>query len=464
MLNLDLSSPDLRKAVKALAPMNLRLGGSLTDTVRYAMEDSDHCADFSVSNATILGFELSGSCLRRKRWDELLDFCVEAGCHIVLDVNALEGRQKPQCPAGTDCFNNRAQKCCSNFTGSWDPRNFRQFLHYTAKRPNSPVFGFEFGNELAGNGGIEAHLTPEVYAKDLKHFALMIREVYPDPETRPRILAPGSTLDVEWFSRLLELAHNDIDVVTHHMYSLGAGIDPEVSIRARSPGHLDQLYGWANAAASVVQNYNTELWVGEAGGAYNSGRHKSTDAFLSGFWYNDNMAILAQNNHKAFCRQTLVGGNYGLLDAKSLKPNPDFYSALLWRRLMGAKVLNVTVDDVWGVGADHSRLRAYAHCTHHQEGDKNRKGDVTFLLLNLGKNNIGIGSLESTFGNKVDKELWSLTAPYLESNVVFLNHKLLYETDGLKPKKLKSNDKVQLKPYSQNFLVVRGANWPACRA
>lgn len=464
MLTLNLSSPDLKQAVKALSPLTLRLGGSLTDTISYAMEDSDKCSDFEVSNSSILGFTLSGPCLRRKRWDQLLDFCEEVGCDIVLDINALEGRQKPQCPAGTDCFNNRDIKCCSNFTGSWNSSNFKQLLKYTAKRTKkSPIFGFEFGNELAGAGGIEAHLTPEEYAKDLRRFALLIREMYPDAQTRPRILAPGSTLDVEWFSQFLELAHEDVDVVTHHMYSLGAGVDPAVSERARSPGHLDQLQDWAAAAASVVQNYNTELWVGEAGGAYNSGRHLSTDAFLSGFWYNDNMATLAQRNHKAFCRQTLVGGNYGLLDARSLEPNPDFYSALLWRRLMGSQVLNVTVEDLWGIRVGRSKLRAYAHCTH-RDSQKEGGGDVTLLLLNLGKNGIGLGSLESSFGSKTQKELWSLTAPYLDSRTVFLNHKILFSINGLKPKQLQPTDKVQLKPYSQNFLVVRGANWAPCRS
>lgn len=463
MLNLDLNSPDLKRAVKALAPLTLRLGGSLTDTIRYAMEDSDKCPDFSVSNSTILGFDLAGSCLKSKRWDELLAFCADAGCNVVLDVNALEGRQKPQCPPGTDCFNNRAIECCSNFTGSWDPSNFRQLLKHTAKLPNTPIFGFEFGNELAGKGGIEAHLSPEDYAKDLKRFALTIREFYPDPEKRPRILAPGSTLDVEWFLQLLEIAHADIDVVTHHMYSLGAGSDPEVSKRPMSPGHLDQLQGWANAAASVVQKYNTELWVGEAGGAYNSGRHSTTDAFLSGFWYNDNMATLAQRRHKAFCRQTLVGGNYGLLNSESLRPNPDFYSALLWQRLMGTKVLNVTVNDLWSAGADHSKLRAYAHCAYKDAG-KGSRGDVTLLLLNLGKKNIGLGALDATFGSGTEKELYSLTAPYLDSSTVLLNHRVLVDIDDLKPRKLKPSDKVVLNPHSQNFVVVRGANWAACKS
>ncbi|CDP16528.1 unnamed protein product [Coffea canephora] len=38
---------------------------------------------------------------------------------------------------------------------------------------------------------------------------------------------------------------------------------------------------------------------------------------------------------KAYCRQSLIGGNYGLLDTTTFVPNPDYYSALLWHQLMG---------------------------------------------------------------------------------------------------------------------------------
>ncbi|CDP14477.1 unnamed protein product [Coffea canephora] len=42
---------------------------------------------------------------------------------------------------------------------------------------------------------------------------------------------------------------------------------------------------------------------------------------------------------KAYCRPSLIGGNYGLLDTTTFVPNPDYYSALLWHQLMGRNVL-----------------------------------------------------------------------------------------------------------------------------
>ncbi len=49
------------------------------------------------------------------------------------------------------------------------------------------------------------------------------------------------------------------------------------------------------------------------GGAYNSGRENVTNSFWSGFWYLDQLASFARTGHGAYCRQTLMGGHYGLL-------------------------------------------------------------------------------------------------------------------------------------------------------
>ncbi|KAK8960941.1 Heparanase-like protein 3 [Platanthera guangdongensis] len=45
---------------------------------------------------------------------------------------------------------------------------------------------------------------------------------------------------------------------------------------------------------------------------------------------------------KTYCRQSLIAENYGLLNSTTFKPNPDYYSALLWHQLMGPKVLSTS--------------------------------------------------------------------------------------------------------------------------
>ena len=86
-----------------------------------------------------------------------------------------------------------------------------------------------------------------------------------------------------------------------------------------------------------------ELWIGETAAAWASGTAGVCDGFVSGFWWLDQLSQAAATGHGAMCRQCLVGGNYSLLDQLAgLRPNPDYWSALLWRQLVGTRVLALT--------------------------------------------------------------------------------------------------------------------------
>ncbi|GLT33928.1 hypothetical protein SLA2020_084810 [Shorea laevis] len=74
-------------------------------------------------------------------------------------------------------------------------------------------------------------------------------------------------------------------------------------------------------------------------------------------------------NHKVFCGQTFIGGNYALLNTTTFTPNPDYYGALLWQRLMGKRVLPATHQ-----GSPF--MRVYSHCAK-------QKPRVTLILINM---------------------------------------------------------------------------------
>lgn len=64
------------------------------------------------------------------------------------------------------------------------------------------------------------------------------------------------------------------------------GVDPELESRILSPSYLggDEVNyeeAWRDVSSL---NPKAELWIGESGGAYNSGSHLLTNAFISGFW------------------------------------------------------------------------------------------------------------------------------------------------------------------------------------
>ncbi|KAL2951416.1 hypothetical protein AAZX31_19G049200 [Glycine max] len=70
----------------------------------------------------------------------------------------------------------------------------------------------------------------------------------------------------------------------------------------------------------------SSAWVGEAGEAYNSGGNHVSNRFLNNFWYLDQLGIASCYSTKVYCKQTLIGGNYGLLNTTTFAPNPDYYS------------------------------------------------------------------------------------------------------------------------------------------
>jgi heparanase 1 len=63
-----------------------------------------------------------------------------------------------------------------------------------------------------------------------------------------------------------------------------------------------------------------------------------------------------------------VGSHNGLLDSKTLQPNPDYFIYLLFKKLMGPHVLPVRYDPRLGT-------RCFAHIDD--------KDEVTLLLVNM---------------------------------------------------------------------------------
>lgn len=106
LLTLDLTDPLLQTALQALAPITLRMGGSLADLVTYAGVGGTGPRDcrgleFVQDDTRRIGFR--GGCLPFERWLALLDFCDRVGCHAFFSVNALRGRKRAECAPGTSC-------------------------------------------------------------------------------------------------------------------------------------------------------------------------------------------------------------------------------------------------------------------------------------------------------------------------------------------------------------------------
>ncbi|MBA0746370.1 hypothetical protein Gogos_008894 [Gossypium gossypioides] len=171
-------------------------------------------------------------------------------------------------------------------------------------------------------------------------------------------------------------------------------------------------------------------------------------------------------NHKVYCRQALTGGNYALLNTTTFAPNPDYYGALLWHKVMGSRVLSVTHK-----GSPY--LRVYSHCSKKEPG-------VSFVFINLSKNtsfeidlfhdlNLNGGSLNFEFKGHKEREEYHLTPKdgNILSSVVLLNGTPLELLDSmeipeLKPKLVDGLKPINIAAHSIAFVTIRDFNAPAC--
>lgn len=357
-------------AFDELSPFIWRLGGSLQDNIMYEEPGNATgapCPPITDDAGKQWGF--TGGCLTRQRWHQIASFAKDHDAKLVFGLSGLRGRTQVQ---------------GKQWAGQWDPSNARALLNYT-KGAGLPVYAWELGNELGGWNGIQAQLTAEDVAGDFTALRAMVDELYPAGagEAKPLVVGPDTGLDDDWFAEFLPKARGSLDAVAIHMYALGAGVDPTLQGKVMQPAHMETAKKTAAGLAEMVKallagslpgGATPQLWMGEDGGAYNSGQNGTSNRYMAGFWSLNELGLFARAGFGVYCRQTLLGGNYGLLDHVSLKPNPDFFNYLLFKRLMGPTVL-----DVQSASPD---VTAYAHCT--RAGAVGAKpGAVTLLLVNF---------------------------------------------------------------------------------
>ncbi|KAL3532271.1 hypothetical protein ACH5RR_005792 [Cinchona calisaya] len=355
LLNLDLDNIIFLNAIKAFSPLKIRLGGTLQDKVIYQTQTNQPCNSFFRSPSELFGF--TQGCLPFSRWDQLNAFFKKSGAEIIFGLNALNGRTIQ--PDGSA-------------VGAWDSSNAEAFISYTVQKGYN-IYGWELGNELSG-GGVGTRVEADQYASDTIVLHNKVQEIYKGVADKPIVIAPGGFFDVNWFTNFIHKTNNTVNVLTHHIYNLGPGVDEHLVEKILDPSYLDGEADTFSKLKDVLKNSGTSAsaWVGEAGGAYNSGRNHVSNAFVYSFWYLDQLGMASAYNTKTYCRQTLIGGNYGLLNTTNFVPNPDYYSALLWHQLMGRNVLSTNFTGT-------KKIRAYAHCAKQSRG-------ITLLLINLDGN------------------------------------------------------------------------------
>ncbi|WP_111636591.1 glycosyl hydrolase family 79 N-terminal domain-containing protein [Marinomonas shanghaiensis] len=415
---LDLQQEKLDLLVKALGPAYVRVGGSEADKIHYFTSQPSHLA----RNSDIL-------IITQNMWHQLHDFCQrnELALMFTMKYGLFERRQQ----------------------GHWQASEVKALLEYSqAHRQNIDIC--ELGNELNAYWafhGLTSQPSARNLAKDYDTFIRCVRQYSPNSKIAgpgsafwPRIgeaIKPLSNISASFLDYLEE----PLDIVDWHYYPFQSSRSP-VKTRAAtiknilSPSSLLDYERYSKQLENFRNQYqpSAQLWTGETGSAQCGGQAKLSDRFVSCFWWADQLGRGAKIGQKVMVRQSLIGGDYALINRQTLKPNPDYWISWLWGKLMGERVFDVQSNDPY--------VQIYCHSAK-------KEGKCTLLIINMSASPKILHC--NGFGSK--KKRFEITADSLTSKKIRIN--------GLKPKfrngKVKLSDFPKLSklnlvsPYSINF-------------
>ena len=302
------------------------------------------------------------------------------------------------------------------------------------------------------------------YVRDFAVFRRFAEEVAPDmPIAGPAsvgeaVLLPamsGNASVLKTIDLLSASPRPVFDVFSYHFYgaasirctSMGAGAQTtaEAALSEEWLSRADRSYIFYSSLRDRFEP-SKPIWITEIADAA-CGGNPWANTFLDSFRYLDQHGRLARDGVSVAFHNTLASSEYGLLDQNTFAPRPNYWAALLWRRLMGLNVLDP--------GPSRPGLNFYAQCL------PGHPGGVTLLAINTSRTDKG--SIELPMA----AERYTLTAEKLVSTRVRLNGQDLElgandELPTLESQHIASGQ-VEFTPASITFLAIEGAANRSCQ-
>ena len=407
----DLGDRRLRALAAPLGPAYVRVSGTWANSAYFQNDDAP--AQESAPNG------YSGV-LTRSEWRGVIDFAKAVNAKLVTSFTISTGVR--------------------DASGVWTPVEALPLLDYTSSI-GGEIYAAEMFNEpnLAGYGGGLKGYDAAAFARDSSVFRALLEQtaphvkiVGPGDVTTANVAIPGAPTS----ENLINSAPSPrFDIFSYHFY-------PAVSQRCAPPGEArvgtseDQALTEAWLARTdqafsehkaVRDRYAPQapIWITETAQAACGGSPWAA-TFTDTFRYLDQMGRLAKQGVSVIFHNTLAASEYGLIDQTGFQPRPNYWAALLWRRLMGTTVLDA--------GPGRAGLHVYAQCLRGQPGG------VSVLAINLSLQpaSLKVGGPPA--------EVYTLSAPTLTSSTVLLNGR---------PLNLGANDRIpELQPRRINGKLV----------
>ncbi|MHC6151946.1 glycosyl hydrolase family 79 N-terminal domain-containing protein [Bradyrhizobium elkanii] len=336
---IDLHDDRLRKLAAALSPAYLRVSGTWANSTFFANAETPPTAPQTGFKGT----------LTRQQWRDVIDFSHAVDAPIVTSFAISTGTRDAE--------------------GRWTSEQARQLLAFT-KSTGGQIAATEFMNEpdLPAIGGAPDRYDAAAYGRDFATFRAFVKDTAPDVT----ILGPGMIGTGTDAHARFAVSAAGVDIVSYHHYgALSARCGGD---RTANQALSDQWLARTGKTLAFYQALRDRLapgkpiWLTETAETA-CGGNRWAATFTDTFRYLDQLGRLAKAGVQVVMHNTLAASDYGLLDEKTHLPRPNYWAALLWRRLLGTTVLDA------GVG-EHPGFHVYAHCA------RDVPGGVALLVIN----------------------------------------------------------------------------------
>lgn len=411
---LDFNQHDLLKWTTLLAPNWLRLGGTEADKL-WLLEDGEAAPKAPV--------------LKRTMFNDFIKFTDAVGA-------------KPFITASTGPLTRRAKQ--------WQPEQLTQLINWLPASFNGAL---EFGNEPG------AHWLMFGRSHQIRFDQLAREYERAQTQTRAHGIALAGPANAFWpdigeplkqvvgSSKDFLKAGAKPDIFTWHYYPTqsnrcGVKTEPVSWESLHDIETLDEFEKHSSQVAQWLADYspNSIQWLGETGPAQCGGMASLTDRFGASLWWLSHLGIAARTGNQTIIRQSLMGGDYALLDYRDgYSPNPDYWASLLWQQNMGAV----------GYQLQHTNnaVRVIAHC------HKTDPNVLSVVLVNLSHHSVDVSLPANTQG-----QFLNVTSLALNSRYVFVEDRLAETLDWQQPHALPwrpISEWHQLEGYSYRWAHIK---------
>ncbi|XP_041116433.1 inactive heparanase-2-like [Polyodon spathula] len=384
--------------------------------------------------------------------DKLYNFADCAGLHLIFGLNALH----------------------RNPDNSWNGSSALSLLKYSASKKYN--ISWELGNEP---NSYQAMVGCTVNGSQLARDYLQLRNLLQSVRFYnnraslygPNIGRPRKTA-ILLLDGFLETAGSAVDAVTWQHYNIDGRVAKVADFMKTRL--LDTLTEQISKVLKAVKTHapGKKVWLGGVGPAWTGGTNNLSDTYAAGFLWLNTLGMSAMQGIDVVIRHSFFNYGYNHLVDQNFNPLPDYWLSLLFKHLVGPRVLAVHVAGLQRKPRPgrviRDKLRIYAHCTSFQNHNYVR-GSITLYIINLHRSRKKI-KLAGTLRDKTVHQY--LLQPYgvegLQAKSVQLNGEPLKMLDDetfpeLKPKRLHSGRTIVMPSMTIGFYVVKNVNAYACR-